>query len=90
MANLSNVPAFVHDCENCRFLAHVAPKSGRAFDLYICEDAGEVVARTGSEGPDYAALPRMMAAQLEGTDSTMAQAMWLANRESWVRGIIGL
>jgi hypothetical protein len=42
-------PKFVHDCEACKFLGH-----HDEHDMYYCEGGHPtVVARYGSDGPDY-------------------------------------
>jgi hypothetical protein len=79
MAKLFSAPKFQHDCERCRFLAHVQPESGSCFDLYVCVTS--VVARTSSEAPDYHALSGDLAHLYEGnTDSIMGRAFWLWKR----------
>jgi hypothetical protein len=41
-------PIFRHDCEACSFLGHY-----EEHDLYYCPGEPTVIARYGSEGPDY-------------------------------------
>lgn len=55
-----SVPKYQHDCTSCVFLGgYVKPGSGTHCDLYYCSkcDEGTVIARVGSDGPDYASVP---------------------------------
>lgn len=51
-------PVFEHDCDGCIFLGTYTWKE-RQFDLYFCPncDEGSVIARFGSDGPEYASAP---------------------------------
>lgn len=46
-------PNFDHDCDSCTFLGCLH-REGKTYDLYYCKRGGPtVIARFGSEGPDY-------------------------------------
>jgi hypothetical protein len=51
-------PRFTHDCDACRFLGQF----GR-YDLWVCPQrsgvrtSGSLIARYGSDGPDYESIP---------------------------------
>ena len=45
---MTATPQFTHDCEVCKFLGHQG-----GHDLYYCEREPTVVARYGSDGPEY-------------------------------------
>lgn len=92
MATLSLTPAFAHDCTRCRLIAHVKPVSGQAFDAYVCE-GGSIVARTGSDGPDYVSVDSAMRSTLaafRGTKDALGRAIWLAENEVTIRGLMAL
>ena len=60
MANTTQ-PQFTHDCESCTFLGRY--DSDRPADLYVCLTSmggPSLIARYGSEGPDYGSVPASM------------------------------
>ena len=77
MASFFKTARFAHDCAACRLIAAVEPNDGRAFDLYVCDGEGSLIARTGDDGPDYASFPLALAPAMEGeTDSDMGRAFY--------------
>ena len=54
MARTADTPKYTHDCDCCTFLGHVAGQ-----DLYWCPQGGmaTIIARDGSEGPNYQSMP---------------------------------
>jgi hypothetical protein len=77
MAKLTCTPAFTHDCDKCRFRAHVAPATGPAFDLWDGCD-GTVIARTSSDGPDYHCMDSSFAPRFAGdVASIMGRAFYV-------------
>ena len=48
-------PLYTHDCTHCTFLG-----TYNNHDLYFCGDMEEVIARFGSDGPDYYSLAKGM------------------------------
>ena len=48
-------PRHEHDCSGCTYLGHHDDQTGQ-YDLYFCTQGGNiptVIARFGSDGPDY-------------------------------------
>ncbi len=78
MGRLTYSPKFEHDCTCCAFLAHVAPATGTAFDLYRHESS--VIARTGDDGPEYHCLPVDLADRFAGdVRSIMGRAFYVSD-----------
>jgi hypothetical protein len=48
-------PLFVHDCEECKFLATVEIKA-KDFDMYYCEEHDLIIARFGDDGLAYMSI----------------------------------
>jgi len=59
-------PTHTHDCGECRYHGTIAGKEGDPIDLYSCH--GSVIARDGSDGPDYRSLNVEMAITLDASD----------------------
>lgn len=54
---------WTHDCDKCRFLGQLNTDAG-SYDLYHCQAAllgGSLIARYGSDGPEYMSVPFDMA-----------------------------
>ena len=49
------MPQWTHDCDSCQFLG-----SRDEYDIWFCAGSllgGSVIARYGSDGPDYLSMP---------------------------------
>lgn len=69
-----DVPRYEHDCDSCIFLGSYAYHN-QVYDLYFCNQAvfsyPTVIARYGSEGPDYTSsllVARILRADGDTTD----------------------
>jgi len=75
-------PKFLHDCSCCTFLGHE-----NDHDLYFCEQAPwgfpTVIARYGSEGPEYESGLNGAKAQINAgySDEPLARALLLAEAQ---------
>lgn len=71
---------FNHDCNECRLLGCIVNNVDGSFaDMYLHgePETGTLVVRTGSDGPDYVALPVPMVGRLineGGTADILARA----------------
>lgn len=83
-------PKHQHDCAHCRFLY-----GSGALDVYWCIEngsgqAGSVIARHGSDGPDYMSFPVLNALQLDfDKDSYAVNALRAAARYLIEESLVG-
>ena len=77
--SLNHTAHFDHDCNECRFIASLA-NNREVFDIYLHGDAktGTIIARDGSEGPEYHASPMEMVTTF-GDDSILSRAAALVH-----------
>lgn len=80
-------PTHVHDCAVCRFLGHF-----EGYDLYICgEGLGayrqSVIARYGSEGPQYVSAPLDVIQSNVRRDANTVTTVKLLQRAAELAGV---
>lgn len=73
---------FTHDCSACRPLGTSTLK-GRAYDWYVCGSGpyASIIARWGSDGPEYWSAPRAVAEDADGSYGTKDSPIFQAARK---------
>lgn len=88
MFKINSQPRYIHDCDNCLFLG-----CSKEFDAYWCQDStsiagGSVIARYGSEGPQYLSSPTLIALYAGDTNNILFKISQYLLRMGYVKLLV--
>lgn len=77
-------PVYEHDCKKCEFLGVFSSEVEGHYDLYFCPNEPTVIARYGSDGPEYASG---LTAARAGSHPALKRALELAKQHGHLEGL---